>query len=341
MLKPAGFISVLIVLFSFQTLTAQDHAEYANRFLNSLNQAQKLKALYKFDSDERYDWHFVPKDERIGIMLGDLNETQKKDAFNLLKTYLSENAFNKTTGIIQLELVLKELEKRREGDNRRDPGKYTLAFFGKPSKTGIWGWRFEGHHISFSFSTRDNKLISGTPGFMGANPAVVLSGPQKGKQVLKEETEIGFKLLHSLDSSQLSNATIAGETPKDIVTYIMRKASLDKPEGLLYSQMNKEQQKVFDQLLQVYLTRYTEKYSKNLMTEIRSADINQLRFGWAGARNPETGKAYYYRIHGPGIIIEYDNSQNNANHIHTVIRDLKNDFGDDQLKSHLKTGHSQ
>ena len=340
MFERASFFLLLIFLLSMQTLTAQGQTELAIRFLNSLDQAQASKALYALDSDERYNWNFVPKKDRTGIMLSDLTDAQQTHAFNLLKSCLSAEGFRKTKDIIQLETVLKELEKRPEEDRFRDPLKYSLVFFGRPSKNTAWGWRFEGHHISFSFSTLNNQLLSGSPGFLGANPATVRSGPQEGRQLLKEETEVGFRLLHSLDSSQLKKAIIAGETPRDIVTYIMRKASISTAEGLLYSQMNKEQQKIFGELLLVYLNRYTEKYSKNLMAEIKNADINQLRFGWAGARQAGKGKAYYYRIHGPAIIIEYDNSQNNANHIHTVVRDLKNDFGGDQLKSHLTSKHS-
>lgn len=339
MIRPASILPGILLSIVSTIALAQTHTEYAEKFLNSLNETQTAAALYKFESDERYNWHFVPKKDRTGIMLGDLNAQQQKHAFNLLNACLSDNAFNKTTEIIQLEVVLKELEKRKPDDKYRDPTRYALVFFGRPSKKGAWGWRFEGHHISFSFSTLNNKLISATPGFLGANPAIVPSGPQKGKEVLKEETALGFQLLQALDPGQLNAAIIAGETPKDIVTFITRKAGIDKPEGILYSQLNKKQQQLFEQLLGLYVNRYQEKYSKNLLDEIKRDDMNKLRFGWAGAKNPETGKAYYYRIHGPGIIIEYDNSQNNANHIHTVVRDLKNDFGEDKLKEHLKTNH--
>src|SRR5882672_7285255 len=169
----------------------------ANKFLNSLSSEQRKKALYDFESDERYNWHFIPKNDRKGIMLSELDEHQKQLGFGLLKFYLSDTGFKKTQEIIQLEVVLKELENRQKDDNYRDPGNYTFIFFGKPFDTIPWGWRFEGHHISFNFSTINNKIIAGTPGFLGANPAIILSGPQKGMRVLKNETELGFELVQS------------------------------------------------------------------------------------------------------------------------------------------------
>ena len=146
----------------------------ANKFLNSLSAEQRKKALYDFESDERYNWHFVPMNDRKGIMLGELNEQQKELGFGLLKFYLSDTGFKKTQEVIQLEVILKELENRQQDDKYRDPGNYTFTFFGNPSDTIPWGWRFEGHHISFNFSTIGNKIVAGAPGFMGSKPAIIL-----------------------------------------------------------------------------------------------------------------------------------------------------------------------
>jgi hypothetical protein len=230
------------------------------------------------------------------------------------------------------------VEGRQGDDDYRDPGKYFFSMFGDPATDSIWGWRLEGHHISFNFSAKDNSLISGTPGFLGTNPAIVLSGPDKGLYILKNESELGLELLHSLDASQTKKAVIGDNAPSEIITEAKRKAMIDKPEGILYSELNKEQQNLFMQLLSIYIHRYTNLFAETMMKEIETAGLNNLHFAWAGAQQTGVGNPRYYRIQGPTIIIEFDNTQNNANHIHTVIRDLKNDFGDELLE-HYKENH--
>ncbi len=334
-------LSILLVACYSTTSFGQtkSYATLANKFITSLTDSQKNAALYQFESDERYNWHFVPREDRKGVYIGNLSASQKQLAFDLLKSYLSEKTFKQAQEIIQLELVLRELENRKPGDWMRDPNRYAFIFFGKPADKDAWGWRFEGHHISFSFSTITNKIISGAPSFMGSNPGIVLSGPYKGKQVLKEETQAGFKMVQSLTPEQLAKATIAGETPAEIITAVIRKPRFEKEEGILYSDLTKEQQGILRELLTIYTGRYTAQFAKDMMKEIEKNDIKKLRFAYAGTTQDVPGKPNYYRIEGPTIIIEYDNTQNHANHVHTVIRDLEHDFGGDALLNHYKKGH--
>lgn len=305
----------------------------ASKFLESLSVAQKAKAQFRFDHEERYNWHFTAK-SRKGIPIEDLNNVQHKNAMALLHTALSDTGFAKTNSIIELEGILRSVENRPENDSYRDPGKYYFSFFGNPLRDSIWGWRLEGHHVSFNFSSRNNQLISGTPGFLGANPAIVLSGPDKGKQVLKDETELGFALMNTLNPKQIERALIDQEAPADIITSASRRAIINQPQGILYSELDSSQQKLFMQLLSLYIHRYTRLFAAKMMQEIETAGLNNLRFAWAGSQQPGLGNPHYYRIQGPTIIIEYDNIQNNANHVHTVLRDLKNDFGGDELLEH-------
>lgn len=318
----------------------QDIVSKAQTFLQLLNQQQRNKVLLDFDTDERYNFHYIPKNDRKGISLAEMNNQQQQAAFDMLRSCLSEKTVTKVSDIIQLENVLKVLENQPEGSTYRDPGKYFLSIFGKPAPAEIWGWRFEGHHISFNFSASDGKLVSGTPSFLGSNPAVVKDGPQKGKEVLKEETSKGFALLHALNENELQKAIISNAAPHEIITGADRKAIIEQPEGILYRELSAPGKRLMLELLEVYLHRYKKPYADQMMEDIKKAGLDQLRFAWAGARMPENGKAYYYRIHGPTIIIEYDNSQNNANHIHTVVRDLKNDFGGDMLLQHYKSSHA-
>lgn len=337
-MKKATFL--LLISFFFQlTLFGQESVLYANRFIASLNDAQKTETIFPFDMEERYNFHFVPM-KRRGITFNEMNTEQNSLALELLKSCLGEDSFKKTTEIMQLEVVLKELENRKPEDNYRDPGNYHFTIFGNPSPNSIWGWRFEGHHISFNFSFNRKMLVSGTPGFMGSNPAIVLNGPMAGKQVLKDESDKGFSLIQSFNEMQLKKAIIDTVAFKDILTFDKRKALLGEPEGIKYSELSKVQQSLMLQLIRVYLHRYRHDFAEKMMMDIQKEGLDNIWFAWAGYTRPEIGKGSYYRVQGPTLVIEYDNTQNNANHVHSVIRDLKNDFGGDILLDHYKKGHS-
>jgi hypothetical protein len=315
------------------TLSAMSVA--ADKFLQTLSNDQKAKAQFRFDDEQRYNWDFRPKD-RKGIPLKELNKAQRNAAMDLLHTVLSDTGFKKATSIFELEAVLKSAEGLPADNDFRDSGKYYFSIFGNPRTDSIWGWKLEGHHVAFNFSSENNRLVSGTPGFLGANPAVVLSGPEKGKEILKDETELGFTLLHSLDVKQKEKAIISVKAPAEILTDVYRKAMISDPRGISYGELNNSQQKIFMQLLSIYIHRYTRLFAWNMMHEIEAAGLNKLRFAWAGAQQAGLGNPHYYRLQGPTIIIEYDNTQNNANHVHTVVRDLENDFGGDELLQHYK-----
>jgi len=333
------FLFILLTAHTSVCLCQQKPANMANRFLHSLTTLQQKKIQYAFTDNERFDWHFIPRNDRKGIPLAELSEQQKKAAFDLLSVCLSEQGVRKVKDIIQLESVLKQLEKRGEDDHFRDGSKYYFTLFGTPAPDSIWGWRLEGHHVSFTFSAENNRLVSGTPGFMGANPAIVPDGPYKGKETFKEETDGGFALLHALDKDQLNKAVINVKAPSDIITSASRKAMIDHSQGIYYSELNKDQQNMLWQLVELYVHRYTKLFADDLIKELRTAGIDKLQFAWAGAQQKGSTEGYYYRIQGPAVIIEYDNTQNNANHVHTVLRDLQHDFGGDELEAHYRADH--
>lgn len=330
---------IFIISFSCQaqtkTIGNNEVSLAAQRFLKSLTIEQKEKVQFSFDDEERYKWNYVPI-ERKGIPLNTLNADQHAAAMSLMQSALSNKGFEKSRAIMQLETVLKEIENRGPDDHYRDTGKYYFSVYGHPADANVWGWRLDGHHVSFNFSSDAKGLVSGTPGFLGANPAVVPSGKEKGKEILKDETSYGFALLHALSSDQKQKAIFSTKAPSDIVTHTDRKAMIKEVQGIAYSELNSGQQKQMLQLLQLYLGRYKEPFAKKMMVDIEKAGLNNLRFAWAGAEQPGIGNPHYYRLQGPTLIIEYDNTQNNANHIHTVIRDLVNDFGGDQLLEHYK-----
>ncbi len=319
---------------------AQNAVTAANRFIAMLDGHQKDSTLFPFDGDERYNYHFVPL-RRKGITFHNLNEEQAHAALDLMRSCMSKESFKKVGEIRQLDDVLKVLENRKPEDHYRDPYNYHISIFGIPSDNTIWGWRFEGHHISFNFSFDKQTLTAATPSFLGSNPAIVLSGPEKGKQVLKEETDKGFALLHSLHNIQLQKAVIDTFAFKDILTFDKRSALLGNPAGICYTELTKEQQALMLQLIGTYVHRFTKLFADDMLKEIEKDGLNNLWFAWAGYTKEELGKGAYYRVQGPGIVIEYDNTQNNANHVHSVIRDLKHDFGGDELLEHYKSAHNR
>lgn len=320
--------------------SSQDLSDKANNFLNSLPPAQKAKAIFQFGDPERYNWNFVPL-VRKGPTFHDFNPEQKEAALALLKGSLSEQGFNKTGEIRELETVLFQIEnnslKMPDGSPTRDPLNYHFSVFGNPSPTSVWGWRFEGHHISLNFTSAAGKIQSGTPAFLGANPGIVKAELQKGKEVLKNESELGFALVNSLSTKQLNAARFSENAPREIITGNDRQVESVDKKGIAYSALSREQKKIFIQLLDTYIGNYIFEFSESFREKITNAGLDNLYFAWAGGL--KEGIPHYYRIHGPTLLIEFDNIQNNANHVHTVIRDLTNDFAEDLLQKHYQKEH--
>lgn len=341
MKKGSICFALLIVLYVNSYAQQNDMLKAAQHFLALLTPDQKEKTVYAYNDSERYAWYYVPKDDRKGLKINDMTPVQRSAAASLIKTALSKNGYDKATAIINLEKVLKVVEQRTEDDHYRDTGKYFFTIFNNPADNNIWGWRIDGHHLSLNFSFASGKLVAVTPGFFGSNPAVVLSGPQKGLEILKDETQLGLELINALDDVQKQKAIYNKDAPADILTTNKRTAILENKDGIAYSELNKEQQKIFIQLLSIYIQRYTHLFATKMMNEIEQSGFDKLIFSWAGSTEDGIGHPKYYCIKSANLIIEYDNTQNNGNHIHTVIRDLKNDFGGDALMEHYNSEHKQ
>ena len=315
--------------------SADTMAETAKRFLSSLTPEQTEKAVIPFESDERMNWHYIPK-ERKGLPLKDMTPPQKHLASALLNAGLSQQGYIKATTIMSLEDVLRMIEK--DNGVRRNPEGYFFSIFGQPSETGTWGYRVEGHHLSLNFTLKGGKVV-GSPNFLGANPAEVREGPRKGLRVLSAEEDLGRALIAALTPEQKQTAIVAKEAYKDIVTEASRTASLKgQPSGLLASKMNGNQRTLLQNLLAEYANNLPQQMAQERLDRIKKAGTN-LYFAWAGGENK--GEPHYYRVQGPDFLIEYDNTQNNANHIHSVWRDMTGDFGADLLGDHYKASHSK
>jgi hypothetical protein len=306
----------------------QDLAETAKAFMALLSPEQLEKATFPVDTEERTDWTFVPR-ARKGIPLKEMNPKQREAALNLLRASLSQQGYTKATEIMAHEIILRELEGRGPNDTYRDPENYYVSIFGSPSSKGPWGWRLEGHHVALNFFSIDGTLVSSTPSGFGSNPATV---------PLKLEMDLGFQLVNSFSDAQLKIVKFSDTAPHEMFTLAERRATPLEPKGISYRDMTAAQQKMFLTLLDVYVKNYAFGFSSRLMKKIQDAGIENLHFAWAGSLQP--GAGHYYRIQGPMLLIEYDNTQNNANHIHTAVRDLTDDFAYDVLKEHYAREHN-
>jgi hypothetical protein len=301
------------------------------KFMGSLSPGLRKKSTIAFSSDERFNWGYTPRSRR-GLATGDLSAGQRELLNDVLRSGLSEVGYRKAAGIVELEPILGEIE----GSSFRDPARYHFTLFGDPSQQP-WGWRFEGHHLSIN-ATHTARGTSMTPMFLGANPARVPTGPRAGLRVLASEEILGRQMLSALDPLQRARAIINVRAPSDIVTGTDRAFSLDRFEGLPASAMNPAQRQLLMRLIANYVTNAPKAVADSEMATIRQNGIEKLHFAWAGGERP--GQPHYYRVHGPTIVIEYDNTQNGANHIHTVWRKPGGDFGDDLLARHYATaGH--
>jgi hypothetical protein len=211
---------------------------------------------------------------------------------------------------------------------------YFFTFFGNPSADESWGWRYEGHHCSQNWTTLNGKLIGSSPQFFGANPAEVRDGPLKGTRVLSAEEDLGRSLAKSLSTAQRTKGIVSASAPSDILTSNQRKAAIQEDKGIAYGEFSKEQQGALLALMEVYLGAQPQAQARERLDKIRRAGFDQIKFGWMGGL--ERGEGHYYRVQGTTFLIEYDNTQNHANHIHCVWRDFNGDWGEDLLAEHYQ-----
>lgn len=314
--------------------------ETARNLIASLTPEQRQEALFHFEDEERFFWHYVPSDDipgmynrpRRGVTLKAMTPAQKALAAALLSAGLSRRGFIKATTIMSLEDILRVLEKDTRG--RRDPERYHFSIFGEPVAGGTWAYRIEGHHVSLHFTIVSGRAVA-NPMFFGSNPAEVREGPHRGLRVLAAEEDKARALLDSLDRTQRERAVVSRKAYPDILTEQSRRAALKgQPSGIQASELAPAQRQLLDALIQEYVENVPAELAEQRRQRVRSAG-HQIWFAWAGEL--ERNRPHYYRVQAPGFLIEYDNTQNNANHIHSVWRDFEDDFGVDLLRQHYRT----
>ncbi len=308
-------------------------ARAATAFLGALDPDGRRRALFPFSHDERRNWHYVPR-RREGIPFKDMSTPARTAAHALMQAGLSAVGYEKARNIMRLEEVLREIEFL---GFLRDPDNYSVTIFGVPGAEAPWGFRLEGHHLSLNYTIVPGRPVAVTPAFMGANPATVPTGPHQGLRTLREEQELGLALARAIQPSLRSRLVIADRSFGDIVSGPGRDKDLRAPTGLALGELAGD--------LRSLAMRLVETYARNMRTEIAEAELQRMReaglerihFAWAGPVDP--AQPHYYRLHGPTLLIEYDNTQNDANHIHTVWHSPQNDFGADLLRAHYLSGH--
>jgi hypothetical protein len=308
-------------------------ASAANAVLASLPAKLRSSASFPLDSPERTRWYFVPR-ERVGVSLLQLDDRQSELLGPLLSTALSPEGLLEARGVLKHENILRRVETESGIDaTRRDPGLYYTSIFGKPRAGAPWSWRFEGHHLSLNVTEVPGAAPMVGPVFIGANPARVLTGPQTGFRLLAAEEDLGRDLIRQLPEERRKLAMIRDTAFAEIVTGNDPKVRPLELEGLAAADMSSDEQQQLRRLIDLYLARLAPASAHDAQARLERAGFGKLRFAWAGGIEP--GQKHYYRVHGPTLLIEYDNTQNDANHIHTVYRDLDHDFGGDVLRKHL------
>lgn len=309
----------------------------AQAFLSGLAPVQREEATFSFEDEQRFVWHFTPI-PRKGLALRDMLPHQQKLALALVASGYSTLGNSKVMQIMSLEQVLHEFEQGAERRFVRDPDLYFVTIFGEPSDSATWGWRFEGHHVSINVTLAEGKQFTTTPSFFGANPAEVKLGPRAGLRVLAAEEDAARELLRSLDDRQRARAIFAAEAPRDILSFNHHRAGELGDAGITADALSAGQRDRLMTLLEAYAATMPPEVAVARARAAQKAPLDKLRFAWAGGA--ARGEQHYFRVQSPTFLVEYDNTQNGGNHIHSVWRDFTGDWGADLLGQHLAAAHA-
>jgi len=345
----------------------QRMGEAAAAFLTSLAPHQRRQAHFSFPAQEaRTDWHFTPV-ARGGLPFANMDRHQQRKAEQLIATGLSRAGYVTASTIVGLEMNLDHREEWTRPHTGRDRGLYYVSIFGAPNAVEPWGWSFEGHHISLNFTLVKGQIIAPTPTFFGANPAESPLSAVACLRPLAGVEDLARELLFALDEGQRAAVILAPAAPSDMVTSNYRQVAagqlhLDEteierwrvtaglthshidalrysptPKGLAAAAMSNSQREILHALIGEYIHRMPDELAEIELARLQQTGIEQVHFAWAGGMERRQG--HYYRLQAPNFLVEYDNTQNDANHIHSVWRDPVNDFGADILARHYMHDH--
>lgn len=306
---------------------AERMVKAARAFLDTLEPDQVTAVRVPFDVDDHRVWRYLPG-PRPGLALAELDGVQRTAALDLLDTGCGVDAARTARGIIQLDEILRGPAKA---------GQFWLRVLGEPGGDAPWAWRITGHHLAIHMTIVGDG-IAVTPQFFGAEPALVLHGPHEGLRTLPDEEEFARALLAGLDTEQRRQAIVDPVAPEDILTRAdpIVDPSL-VPAGLPYARMTGDQRDLLHRLVRLYFDRVPGELAESSWQSAVDAGLDSVTFGWAGS--DQRGRGHYYAVRGQTFLLEYDNTQDDANHIHSVWRDLRNDWGEDLLSAHYAAHH--
>jgi hypothetical protein len=311
----------------------------ARRFVEALDAPGRAAAVAEFGTADRTAWTYLPG-PRPGVNVGDLPEAARAVLDELLDATLSAMGADRTRRVMSLDDVLREVERSRgkAGWQRRGSAQYWVRVLGAPEDE-VFAWHLAGHHVGVHATVVGHELAV-TPCFLGANPAVVRSGPLAGLQVLREEEALARSFLGGLDADQLGAAVVSPHAPDDIATRHDPVADPTVvPDGLAYAALDRSQGQQLEDLVRWYLGRATEPVAAQAWQAVVDGGLDEVTFAWAGSTTP--GERHYYAVKGATFLLEYDNTQDGANHAHTVWRDLRRDWGTDLLAEHHAASHGR
>ncbi len=318
---------------------ADEIATAVSRWLDVLDDSQRSRASFAFDDPQRRVWAYTPG-RREGLAIADMRPEQVDAAVAIVNASLSGRGAAEVAAVIALEPVLGALERDAglAGWQRRDPGLYWFAVFGEPRESGPWSWRVGGHHVAIQLTLAQGRIIGSAPSFLGANPAVVPSGSTAGARALAGEETLGRAFLAALTPAQRRTAIVDDAAPPDIVSGHGARAALGSvPSGIRHDALDAAQRDALERLIRHYLERARPEISAAEWKRMSATGLADATFAWAGS--DVAGRGHYYAVRGPGFLVEYDNTQDGANHIHAVWRDLDNDWGEDVLAAHYAERH--
>ncbi len=334
------------------SVSARQMTSAAVAFLASLTESQREAATYAFTAENRTNWSNVPMfvHARPGLRLADLTNRQRQAAHDLLRASMSSQGYQKVAGVIRLDgihgtMELEALETDGPPEDARPyyreeaesfgPGSYSVAIFGDPDSDTDWGWLIQGHHMGASFTVADGRT-GFTPLFLGATPHVLERGIYAGWSALSHEVTRGFELLAALTPGQRSVAVVVDDVPSDVLAGVGRVDNALENQGLKAADMTAAQQRLLRVLVEEYVRNSDFDAAEAQLEAIRAAGWDELRFSWRGATD-DAADSFYYRVHGDRILIEL---AQRPNHIHTIVRDPANDYGESWLGETFTEEHS-
>lgn len=334
---------------------AKAMGDAAARFVATLDPAQRAKLLRPLDDNAaRTDWSNLPSViyPRSALALGELSDAQRVAFHDLMATAMSGEGYGEAATIIWIDDILRGIETDRlaslpDSEERRaraervlksrSSGNYWVSLFGEPGSPR-WGWMINGHHFAANFTVVDGR-IAFTPLFLGANPQTIQQGPYAGWRVLDHEIASAFAMIAALDAEQRKAALVSEMIDPAQFTGKGRKDTPPAEAGIAASRLSPAQYDRLMALIEEFIGFANREAAAAQMAAVRADDPAKMRFAWWGSPDDRT-KRFMYRISGPSIRIEYvrepraDGSPDN--HVHAIVRDPRNDYGEDWLARHYR-----